>query len=55
MAATIVKMRCLDYLRVPDMPIAGSSHGQKVTFRSPVVRPGVSIIDTPFSPSASVI
>ena len=22
------------------MPIAGSSHGQKVTFRSPVVRPG---------------
>ena len=26
--------------QVPDMPIAGSSHGQKVTFRSPVVRPG---------------
>ena len=22
------------------MPIAGSSHGQKVTFRGPVVRPG---------------
>ena len=26
--------------QVPDMPIAGSSHGQKVTFRSPVVRLG---------------
>ena len=26
--------------QVPDMPITGSSHGQKVTFRSPVVRPG---------------
>ena len=26
--------------QVPDMPIAGSSHGQKVTFRSQVVRPG---------------
>ena len=26
--------------QVPDTPIAGSSHGQKVTFRSPVVRPG---------------
>ena len=25
---------------VPDMPIAGSSHGQKVTFRSLDVRPG---------------
>ena len=24
--------------QVPDMPIAGSSHGQKVTFRSPIVR-----------------
>ena len=23
--------------QVPDMPIAGSSHGQEVTFRSPVV------------------
>ena len=32
--------------QVPDMPIAGSSHGQKVTFRSPVVRPG-SISSTP--------
>ena len=27
-------------LQVPDMPITGSSHGQKVTFRSPVVRLG---------------
>ena len=26
---------------MPDTPIAGSSHGQKVTFRSPVVRPGL--------------
>ena len=26
--------------QVPDMVIAGSSHGHKVTFRSPVVRPG---------------
>ena len=26
--------------QVSDTPIAGSSHGQKVTFRSPVVRPG---------------
>ena len=26
--------------QVPDMPIAGSSHGQKVTFRSLVVRLG---------------
>ena len=26
--------------QVPDTPIAGSSHGQKVTFRSLVVRPG---------------
>ena len=26
--------------QVPDTPIAGSSHGHKVTFRSPVVRPG---------------
>ena len=25
--------------QVPDMPIAGSGHGHKVTFRSPVVRP----------------
>ena len=32
--------------QVPDMPIAGSSHGQKVTFRSPVARPG-SISSTP--------
>ena len=32
--------------QVPDMPIAGSSHGQKVTFRSPVVRPG-SVSSTP--------
>ena len=31
---------------VPDMPIAGNSHGQKVTFRSPVVRPG-SVSSTP--------
>ena len=27
--------------QVPDMPIAGSSHGHKVTFRSPVVRLGL--------------
>ena len=27
-------------LQVPDIPIAGSSHGYNVTFRSPVVRPG---------------
>ena len=27
--------------QVPDMPIVGSSHGQKVMFRSPVVRPGL--------------
>ena len=26
--------------QMPDTPIAGSSHGQKVTFRSPVVRLG---------------
>ena len=32
--------------QVPDMPIAGRSHGQKVTFRSPVARPG-SISSTP--------
>ena len=32
--------------QVPDMPIAGSSHGHKVTFRSPVVRLG-SISSTP--------
>ena len=32
--------------QVPDTPIAGSSHGQKVTFRSPVVRPG-SVSSTP--------
>ena len=32
--------------QVPDMPIAGSSHGQKVTFRSPVVRLG-SVSSTP--------
>ena len=32
--------------QVPDMPIAGSSHGQKVTFRSPVVRQG-SVSSTP--------
>ena len=32
--------------QVPDMPFAGSSHGQKVTFRSPVVRLG-SISSTP--------
>ena len=32
--------------QVPDTPIVGSSHGQKVTFRSPVVRPG-SISSTP--------
>ena len=32
--------------QVPDMPIAGSSHGQKVTFRSPVVRMG-SVSSTP--------
>ena len=32
--------------QVPDMPIAGSSHGQRVTFRSPVVRPG-SVLLTP--------
>ena len=25
--------------QVPDMPIAGSDHGHKVTFRSPIVRP----------------
>ena len=32
--------------QVPDMPITGSSYGQKVTFRSPVVRP-VSVSSTP--------
>ena len=32
--------------QVPDMPIAGSSHGQIVTFRSPVVRLG-SVSSTP--------
>ena len=32
--------------QVPDMPIVGSSHGQKVTFRSPVVRLG-SLSSTP--------
>ena len=32
--------------QVPDTPIAGSSHGQKVTFRSPVVRLG-SVSSTP--------
>ena len=32
--------------QVPDTPIAGSGHGHKVTFRSPVVRPG-SISSTP--------
>ena len=32
--------------QAPDMPIAGSGHGHKVTFRSPVVRPG-SISSTP--------
>ena len=32
--------------QVPDMPIAGCSHGQKVTFRSLVVRPG-SVSSTP--------
>ena len=32
--------------QLPDTPIAGSSHGQKVTFRSPVVRLG-SISSTP--------
>ena len=26
--------------QMPDMPIAGSGHGHKVTFRSPVVRLG---------------
>ena len=33
--------------QVPDMPIAGSSHGQKVTFRSPVVRLG-SVLSIPY-------
>ena len=32
--------------QVPDTSIAGSSHGHKVTFRSPVVRPGL-ISSTP--------
>ena len=32
--------------QVPYMPIAGNSHGQKVTFRSPVVRPR-SVSSTP--------
>ena len=32
--------------QVPDMPLAGSSHGLKVTFMSPVVRPG-SVSSTP--------
>ena len=32
--------------QVPDMPITGSSHGHKVTFRSLVVRPG-SVSSTP--------
>ena len=32
--------------QVPGMPIAGSGHGHKVTFRSPVVRPG-SVSSTP--------
>ena len=32
--------------QVPDMPIVGSSHGQKMTFRSPVVRLG-SVSSTP--------
>ena len=32
--------------QVPDMPITGSNYGQKVTFRSPVVRPG-SVSSTP--------
>ena len=27
--------------QVPDTPIEGSSHGQKVTFRSSLVRPGL--------------
>ena len=34
-------------LPVPDMPIAGSSHGHKVTFRSLVVKPG-SISSMPY-------
>ena len=32
--------------QVPDKPIAGNGHGHRVTFRSPVVRPG-SISSTP--------
>ena len=32
--------------QLPDMPIAGSGHGHKVTFRSPVVRPR-SVSSTP--------
>ena len=40
--------------QVPNMPIVGSSHGQKVTFRESSCETGVSIIDTLFSLSASV-
>ena len=32
-------MRCSNYLKC-QMPITGSSHGHKMTFRSPVVRLG---------------
>ena len=32
--------------QVPDTPITGSGHGHKVTFRSPIVRPG-SVSSTP--------
>ena len=32
--------------QVPDLPITGSGHGHKVTFRSPVVKPG-SVSTTP--------
>ena len=33
--------------QVSDMPIAGSGHGHKVTFRSPMVTPG-SVSSTPY-------
>ena len=40
--------------QVPDIPIAGSSHGQKVTIRESGCETTVNFIYTPFGPSASV-
>ena len=41
--------------QVPDTPIAGSSHGHRVTFRHPVMRPGSVSSTSHLGPHPSIL